>query len=223
MNFRQDAPVRMANGDEVGRVDRVVIDPKTNEVTYIVVRKGALFTEDKVVPIGMIAAASDEGVQLRPDAGDLQDLPQYQETYYVPADEADSAPGQTSYAPPVYAYAPYGSPSMGLAFGAALMQPDVVAKTTTNIPENEIALKQGAKVMSRDDKHVGDVEQVLTDPNTNRASHFVISQGLLFKSRKLVPMDWVANVSEEEVRLAVNSKTLERTSDYNEGRSAPII
>ena len=38
------------NGDKVGSIDRLVIDPRTNEVTHIVVRKGFLFTKDKVIP-----------------------------------------------------------------------------------------------------------------------------------------------------------------------------
>jgi sporulation protein YlmC with PRC-barrel domain len=113
----------------------------------------------------------------------------------------------------VYAYVPYGVLYVGYGYGPVMMS-DVAAKTVTNIPENEVALKQGANVMSRDGEHVGDVDQVLTDPNTNRASHFVISQGLLFKSRKLIPIAWVTRVGENEVHLAVSSRTLERTMDY---------
>jgi membrane protein YdbS with pleckstrin-like domain len=44
----------------------------------------------------------------------------------------------------------------------------------------------------------------------------VISQGILFKDRKLVPAYWVTSVEEEQVRLSVNSRLLERLPSYEE-------
>jgi sporulation protein YlmC with PRC-barrel domain len=36
MQLKQESSVVTANGDEVGRVDRVVIDPQSQRVTHIV-------------------------------------------------------------------------------------------------------------------------------------------------------------------------------------------
>jgi len=93
MELRRDAPVVTASGEQVGYVDCVVLNPKTKEITAIVVRKGLLFPHDKIVPINMVDEADDDGVKLRDSAGDMQDLQEYQSTYYVPADEADSQGG----------------------------------------------------------------------------------------------------------------------------------
>ena len=70
--FKERASVVTADEQQVCRVDRVVIGPKTKEVTHIVVRKGLIFTEDKVVPINLVASATEDRVTLREDAGDLQ-------------------------------------------------------------------------------------------------------------------------------------------------------
>ena len=70
--------------------------------------------------------------------------------------------------------------------------------------------------MSSDDKHVGDVERILVDPDTNEVTHFVISQGLLFKDRKLVPIHWVNSVEEDNVYLVVSSTVLDRLPSYEE-------
>jgi uncharacterized protein YrrD len=70
--------------------------------------------------------------------------------------------------------------------------------------------------MSSDDEHVGDVERIFVDPDSNQATHFVISQGLLFKDRKLVPAHWVTSVEEDKVHLSVNSHLLERLPSYQE-------
>lgn len=216
MELKHDAKVMAANGDDVGRVDRVVLDPKTNEVTGIVVRKGWLFSEDKVVPIGMVQFGDDGGVMLRGDTETFNDLQDYQSKYYVPADELNEGDGQTSAVAPVYAYPPLGVPWGGFGYGpaGASVPPDVVQKTETNIADNEVALKNGAAVLSRTGDHIGNIDEVLTNEDTRRVTHFVLSQGVIFKSRKLIPMDWVANVADDEVRLAVSAKTLEQVSDY---------
>jgi uncharacterized protein YrrD len=47
-------------------------------------------------------------------------------------------------------------------------------------------------------------------------THFLISQGILFKDRKLVPVHWVKSVGEDSVSLAVSSQVLERLPSYQE-------
>ncbi|MBN2390589.1 MAG: PRC-barrel domain-containing protein, partial [Anaerolineae bacterium] len=51
MEFIKNAPVFTATHERVGHVDRVVINPQTEEVTHIVIRKGFIFAENKVLPI----------------------------------------------------------------------------------------------------------------------------------------------------------------------------
>src|SRR5260370_28486368 len=83
MEFQQNSAIFTANGDAVGHIDRVVVDPETKVVTHIVVRKGFLFKEDKVVPISLIAKATEDGIRLRDDVGDLHALPLFEEKHYV--------------------------------------------------------------------------------------------------------------------------------------------
>jgi len=92
--------------------------------------------------------------------------------------------------------------------------PQFVLKTDQDIPEGTIALEEGAKVVSRDGEHVGNVEQVITESQANRVTHFVISEGFLLKERKLVPVVWVAKVAEDEIRLSIESSLFERLPEY---------
>jgi uncharacterized protein YrrD len=57
---------------------------------------------------------------------------------------------------------------------------------------------------------VGDVERLYVDAESNKTTHFLISQGMLFKDRKLVPAHWVRTVEEDRVYLVVSSRLLER-------------
>ena len=215
MELKEGTSVFTASGEEVGKINRVVLDPATNEVTHIVVQKGWLLPEDKVVPLRMINSATEERVVLNEDTGDFEQLPPFEETHFVELTEDDTSPAERPtyrYATAYYWYPPsgyMGYPAYGLGY---YNRPPV--KTQQNIPENTIPLKEGANVISSDDEHVGDVERLFVDPDSNRATHFLISQGLLFKERKLVPAHWVRSVEEDKVYLAVPSRLLERLPAY---------
>lgn len=220
MQFKHDASVHTSAGEDVGHVDRVVLDPRSKEVTHIVVRKGLLFKTDKVVPVSLIDSATENRIVLREDAGDLDSLPEYEETYYVPLEDEElrRAARHQAYAPASYLYPWYPTPA-GLAapaltgYGYAA-GPRQVAETERNIPEGTVALKEGAKVVTQDGEHIGNIDEVLTDPQADRATHFVISQGLLLKSRKLIPTAWVGDMSGDQVRLAVGSQLVQSLREY---------
>ncbi len=204
MQFKQGVRVFTASDENVGTVDRVVLDPLTKKVTHIVVRKGFLFVEDKVVPIGVVDTATEDRVTLRDKAGDLQALPYFEESHYIPLTREELG---IQYAP-------------GLAF-PLLWYPDVGTmprrvETERNIPDNAIPLREGAHVISADEKDVGNIERIFTDPGNDRVSHFVIAQGFLTKERKLIPINWVLKIREDEIRLAVSSRLLENLKPYQE-------
>ncbi len=56
----------------------------------------------------------------------------------------------------------------------------------------------------------------ITDPEADRATHLIISKGLLLKEKKLVPTLWVDNITEDEVHLVVGTRTLNELPNYRE-------
>jgi uncharacterized protein YrrD len=217
MQFRDNAGVFMANGDKVGHIAKVVMTPRTQEITHLVIRQGFLFTEDKVMPVNLVASADAESVVLRAGLGNeaIDTLPRYEEDYYVPADMADSP----AYAMPdfpgvLFPYAPAGAFANYPPLWAE-DDPAYFEGRGENIPEGTVALNAGAKVISADDKHVGHLERVVIDEGNKRASHFVIAQGVFFKDRKLVPTSWIEIVTNDEIRLIVSSKFLGSLPTYD--------
>ncbi len=232
MEFKAGTHVYTADGKDVGSIDRVILDPHTNEISGIVVKQGWLFSEDKVISIDLVNTTTEDRVTLHQTKHNLHDLPSFEETYYVPLEEEDYPKGLSEkavafpdYAPPAsYGYPPLGTAWWGYGgyFGLPPAEPtatsdygaDYIQRTRTNIPEGTIAVREGARVMSLDDQHVGDVEEVFTDPQSNYATHILISQGHLFKEHKLVPTNWIKSERENEVRLTVSTSLVERLPDY---------
>jgi osmotically-inducible protein OsmY len=67
--------VKTIEGD-VGRVNHVLVDPKTREVSYIVVDPG-LFGKSLVIPTDFVREINQDGIVLAIDEDDLKKLPTY--------------------------------------------------------------------------------------------------------------------------------------------------
>jgi sporulation protein YlmC with PRC-barrel domain len=150
MQFKQGTRIYSADGQELGHVDRVVLDPDTKEVTHIVIRQGFLFTEDKVLPIDLIDHTSADEIRISKRADELH-LPQFEEMHYLSADELeDYDPEQThpaEYATPLLWYPPVGTawwgyPTYEGLSPAAVATPAVLER---NIPKNSRGLGDGTR------------------------------------------------------------------------------
>jgi uncharacterized protein YrrD len=219
LQLKEGMSVMTPSGEEVGKINRFVVDPVTNEVTHVVVQKGWLLPEDKILPFDMVRSTSDDKLVLNEEVREFEQLPPFEETHFIRANDDPS--DLTPAGDPRYEYTPayYWYPSQsnigypGLAFGHYAWP---VGETRRNIPDDTVPIKEGTDIVSSDGKHVGDVERLLVDPESKQVTHFLISQGMLFKDRKLVPVHWVKSVEEETVTLGVNSQVLERLPSYED-------
>lgn len=210
MEFNRGAEVLSSDGESVGKLSRVVLDPRTRKVGYLIVERGMLFTEDKVVPMDFVEGVREGKVHLNANKEGLDRLDTFDETHYVPLDPA----GEEVQA--YYWYPPLSGATMG---GYPLFpQPVFIERTERQFPENYVALKEGARVATEDGEHLGNVERIITDAKSDRATHFVISSGGLLKERRLIPTHWIKDVSEDEVRLSVEPGFLERLPVYEQER-----
>jgi sporulation protein YlmC with PRC-barrel domain len=234
MELTAGADVYAANGEKVGELERIVVDPKSREVTHIILEKGTFTKTEKVVPIGLVTGAGRERVTLgqAPDA--LDGLPDFEDERYVVARDRDWAAGAVAPAaampgtagtvtgpgltplvhwyPPAYMGDPGHPPAvLGVNTPAGAAEE---LEVNRNIPAETVPLKEGAKVVALDGETLGEVERLFTDPETNKVTHVILARGLLLKSRKAIPMEWVADVSEASVRLAVSQELVNSVKDY---------
>lgn len=206
LQFQKGASVQTKNGLEVGTVERVVVNPATNELAGIVIRNsGLLNSDEKVVPTRLVAKATEDLVLLREEAGDLESMPAFEEERLVESNRSANQSSPVMNEPPLI----MGAPVMGLPV-PSVREPQT--RLEQNIPEGTVALKEGAKVITAEGKHVGNVESVLADP-ADEVTHLLVSKGLLTKEKKLIPMKWVRALGEEKVQLRVKRSTVEKLAD----------
>jgi len=220
MKFKKGTHVFTADSKSAGVVDRVVLNPTTGEVTDIIVREGYIFTEDKVISIDLIETAENDRVTLNKPAAELQDLPPFEEPYYVPANDLDwhgSPDLGISFADSLYLYPPVGT-SLGVygytPMGNTSTEPYALDQVQRNTPEGTFAVKEGTRVYSSDGNYVGDIDDVFVDEKTDRVTHFVITKGVLFREHKLIPLSWTLTNSEEEIVLTVPTEVVQGLPEY---------
>ncbi|HJR78591.1 MAG TPA: PRC-barrel domain-containing protein [Anaerolineales bacterium] len=209
--LQKNATVLTAGGEEIGTLDRLVFSPQSKIISHLIVRTGGLLSRvDKVIPVDLIARATGDRVILSETAGDPEYFLPFEEQRVVdkkgefdlPATSGSTTPELIGYPEPDIPYVP--------APGE-----EYVTQTGRNIPEGTVALKEGAKVMSSDGKHVGNVELVIATPNLEQVTDLLISSGLFSKATKLIPMDWVRTMTDNEVYLRVEEHSVAELDDVS--------
>ncbi len=206
MQFRKDAVVRTSTGRRVGTVDRVVIEPGSNEVTHLVVRKGILFTKDKVLPVDWAAKTTEKEVILKPGAENPAEIPDFEEAYYIPVDDPNVR-DQTlaGYAPPVTWYHRHPGTAWWGGLGAypGYAKPFVLT-ARRNLPDGNIPLEEGAEVMDSEGDRIGKVKSVYVEPEEHHVTHLLVESGALSRYRRIIPTRWIKSVAEDAVRLTID-------------------
>lgn len=241
MKLSTNARILTADGKDIGNLNRFVIHPRTKMVSHIVFEHGILDKTEYILPMYLVDHIDESGIHFKPlPVQDVTELPHFIHEDYLITDEhallnqgfvGDDMVQSYYYYPTtpfgaegmvrpsnMYLFSPpEGAPTPSTDLGVPVSgQSPVIRETEENTPKDTVALKEGAKVFSSDSKQLGEVEKVFVDPKSLEATHFLISKGLLFKAHKLVPMDWVADMNEEDVYLAVDQDFMQRLPDYKE-------
>lgn len=223
MEIKRNAAVMSAEGEKIGEVDRVVLNPKTHEITDLIIRKGIFFQTDKVVPINLVAETGEDQVRLREFPGGAADLPDFEEKHYVATDERklQKDTDLSKYATSLFWYPPIAPTGLGVpGFLAAppLGEPQVSQpyeiETERNIPAGTVVINEGARVVSADEKDVGKIEKIITKEGADRVTHFVVEAGVLQKTHKLIPAIWISEIIDTVIHLAVSSDVIQQLPDY---------
>lgn len=203
MEFKENARVYTARDDDLGKIDRIIIDPVADEITHLVVRKGIFLPEEKIVPVSDIATATKERVNLEDGAG-FDEYQPFEESHYVAVNTPHAADVSGTLAaepaiPPLAWYGPYGAP----------LPPELpYTRTVTarNIPERAVALKPESPVFSKDLDEIGTISEIIANQE-GRATHLVINYDVPAPERA-IPITFVQRIGESGVHLSVDPSTV---------------
>jgi len=218
-NLRPGADVTSADNEEVGKLHAVIMDPRDNRVTHIVVNTGPHFPEPGfgapnliTVPVDEMADAQEEKVILKCTKRQFSKMPQYVERRYTPP------PSQSERVPRERERPSHLLWDVGAALVAAL-----AASGGIGIPAESFRKAKFERQILDDApvwrlepfSHIGDVERVLVDEETDEIVALVIRRGVIFHHDVVLPIDHVTEVLDGFINVRISDKELTQLDAYH--------
>jgi sporulation protein YlmC with PRC-barrel domain len=174
-----------------GQSTRVVLNPKTEEMTYLVVKEKKSPHKEILIPVSAVAATTPDSINLRYDRHEIGDLQPFIETDYVQVNILRPAGG-------IYYMMPYVYP-----------QAETLPVKHEAIPADELAVRRGASVEATDGR-VGLVDEFLVDPENDCITHLVLREGHLWGQKDVtIPISEIQRMEDDTVYLKLDKHSIE--------------
>jgi uncharacterized protein YrrD len=212
--FQKNATVLTANGHRLGSLHRIVVNPVSKSLTGIVVRTGSLLNpQEKVVPIDLIAETTEDKVVLRSHPDTPESFEPFEEKRIVDVDQNLDRRTDIENIPLVT----LGKPDLAMSMLPQDYGEQYVTSVEQNIPAGTVAVKEGANVITAEGRYAGSMESAFADPVASQITHLLISNGLIAREKKVIPIHWVMTMDEDEIHLRVEKTSIEELTDVSIG------
>jgi sporulation protein YlmC with PRC-barrel domain len=187
MDFHLNAHVECTDG-RVGHLENIILNPKTEKITYLVVRGNDLQNRERIVPEKLVKEATPDTVRLSVDKERFERMKDFIQEEYIPSNimlyMADMAEWNV------------GTPA------GVFVEHEAV-------PAGGMVVHKGAKVFATDG-HVGRVDDFLVEKKTGRITHLILLEGHLWGKKDItVPVNRIDRYEEGDVYLNIDKTGVE--------------
>jgi len=179
-----------------GEVRRLIIDPATDTVTHLVIRRGHRREDGRLVPVHLIDTAAGE-IRLRCTLAQFDRLDRAEEVDLIEG----PVPGSGTLTDDGLAYSTSGG-----AYGAGAViesgptpeRPKTIVNDVVPLGETQVRRGDGVHAV---DGEIGRVHGFLANPSDGRVTHVLLQEGHLWGRKEVaIPISAVTAV-EPEIRL----------------------
>lgn len=236
MRINLGTKVVTSDGKDVGKIDRLVVDPRSDRMQEFVVRKGFFVEHDIIIPIGevedRVGNDDDNTIHLRLTADQVKQLPAFVEHSYMAAPDGmypglfgDSVGmgglGGGGYLWPAPIYEPAAQGSLGRAglpadapladsSGSNAVAPGMMGDRLRESRPGDVFLSTGTDVKTRDGDKVGTVEELVVDPERGKVTEMIVKKGMFGGKEIRIPTQFIDEIDDDAVYVAVDKERLER-------------
>lgn len=200
MNIELGADIVGSNGDKIGVVDGLVMDPHTGEARSMVLRKGLFFPTDLIIPLEAVTSASPEQVNVNFTKDDANTMTEYMDADYM--------------TPPAGYF-----PSNGVFYwpAATVYARDHVGNLVAEDEVHErdpdsILVTEGTLVVDVHGENLGRIVELESDAG-GRVSAFKVEQGFFRRHERHIPAHLIKAADDNVVELSIGKDDLERMHD----------
>jgi sporulation protein YlmC with PRC-barrel domain len=190
MDIPVNAEIVCADGT-VGRSTHIVLNPKTKEVTHVVVKEHGFMGLEHLVHVDQIVESTPTSIHLRCIKAEVREMELFNETEYVPS------------AIPHY------------VMGPSALDPYVIPESRymvlehEHVPPGELAIRRGTNVEATDGR-VGQVDEFLVDSANDHITHLILREGHLWGQKDVtIPVSEIDRIEEDTVYLKIDKQRIE--------------
>jgi uncharacterized membrane protein len=183
-----DADVECTDGP-AGHSTAIIVDPASHQISHFVVREQNQPHTPRLVPLDRVSETGHNLIRLNCTCAELANLEPFADVEYrtieVPHYESTGYSGSPYYMPEI----------------------TTIPVEHEYIPPGMMAVRPGTLVEATDGA-VGQVDELLTNPDTGQITHLVLRQGHLWGQKAvLLPLSFVKKVENETVYLTLDKHT----------------
>jgi sporulation protein YlmC with PRC-barrel domain len=182
----------------VGKSAYIVVDLISGRVTHVVV-KAKEHEGRYLVPLDIVTAADQNGIQLDCQKRDVYHFSPFDEMYFNGYDDYRGSP-------------PIPAPGVGPSntlYHPYRMADSAASDASTHSSAVQLAIKKGAEVLAAD-AWVGQVDELVVDPKTHRVTHMVLRQHHLLKDKAItIPVTAIEKAEMDTVYLKIDKDAVE--------------
>ena len=192
MDIPIHAKVLCSDGKPCGHTTYLVLNPITEVMTHVVVKRGVWPHDERLVPIELVTESTLDHIRLSCSKDKLAEMDSFIETDFV-----ESEVDQYLTDPYVLAW-PYRYP-----------REKHILVEHESVPIGELAIRRGAHVEATDG-HVGHVDGFLVDENSEHITHLVLGEGHLWGKKDVtIPVSGIARIEEDTIHLKLDKAAIE--------------
>jgi uncharacterized protein YrrD len=231
MRINLGAKVITKDGQEVGKIDRFIVDPKSDRVREFVVRKGFFVEHDILVPMDWGDASfgdhDDSVVHLTQTAYAVKQLPEFVEANYAAAPDG-LYPGLLG--DPYYAYEGGGwlwpashyepaaqsgavQPTDATAAdgdSSNIVLPGMLDDALAETRPVDVIISPGTDVKTRAGDKIGTVDDLVIDPKRGKVTEIIIKKGIINHKEIRIPTQFIEKIADDGVHVVLDKERLER-------------
>ena len=187
MDIHLGAHVEGSDG-KLGRLENVILNPKTGRVTYLVVRGNDIQNTERLVPENLVKDATHDRVLLSLDREKFEKMKKFIQEEYIPSNI---------------------TLFMAEQVGWNVGEPAAVFVEHEAVPAGGLAVHRGAKVFATDG-NAGKVDDFLVEKKTGRITHLIMREGHLWGKRDIsIPVNKVDRFEEKNIYLKIDRNAVE--------------
>ena len=217
-NLRHGAAVRTSDGEEVGKLHAIVVDPRDNKVTHIAVNRGPFFPDigfgaPTIVSVDLaeVRDAGEDHVELTVDLEAFKALPLYAHNHFMEITDEEAAPPEAR-GRPILA-------GVGQAILAALSSLGtgiaVPAEHFRKAPYERHILNDAPVWRIEPNTHIGDVERVLIDEESGEIAALVIKRGVFLHEDSVLPAKHVKEILDGAIHVEITDAELDKLETFS--------